>query len=179
MEGLSRKWILETNHCRNKTTLSRNWSLLAGSSQNFTGSFESTVADAFLQPGWGWARCRDVAPMQPARPGRRREPRLLGTAGPIRVTGIPGWLGGLAPAFGPGRDPGVPGPSTWCRARWSYLHGDKSHRPWRTVPWTSLTSQQAPLTAPLQAVETLCRAPSVACEVSLACLHQREKQPQK
>ena len=25
--------------------------------------------------------------------------------------GIPGWLSGLAPAFGPGRDPGVPGSS--------------------------------------------------------------------
>ena len=25
------------------------------------------------------------------------------------VQGIPGWLSGLAPAFGPGRDPGVPG----------------------------------------------------------------------
>uniref|UniRef100_A0A8C0NV03 Membrane palmitoylated protein 4 n=1 Tax=Canis lupus familiaris TaxID=9615 RepID=A0A8C0NV03_CANLF len=28
-----------------------------------------------------------------------------------RVQGIPGWLGGLAPAFGPGHDPGVPGSS--------------------------------------------------------------------
>ena len=25
-----------------------------------------------------------------------------------QVSGIPGWLIGLAPAFGPGRDPGVP-----------------------------------------------------------------------
>ena len=24
------------------------------------------------------------------------------------LKGIPGWLSGLAPAFGPGRDPGVP-----------------------------------------------------------------------
>ena len=27
------------------------------------------------------------------------------------LTGIPGWLSGLAPAFGPGHDPGVPGSS--------------------------------------------------------------------
>ena len=27
------------------------------------------------------------------------------------TSGIPGWLSGLAPAFGPGRDPGVPGSS--------------------------------------------------------------------
>ena len=26
----------------------------------------------------------------------------------LESIGIPGWLGGLAPAFGPGRDPGVP-----------------------------------------------------------------------
>ena len=29
----------------------------------------------------------------------------------IPVLGIPGWLSGLAPAFGPRRDPGVPGSS--------------------------------------------------------------------
>ena len=28
-----------------------------------------------------------------------------------RATGIPGWRSGLAPAFGPGRDPGDPGSS--------------------------------------------------------------------
>ena len=28
-----------------------------------------------------------------------------------RMTGIPGWLSGLVPAFGPGHDPGVPGSS--------------------------------------------------------------------
>ena len=27
------------------------------------------------------------------------------------ATGIPGWFSGLAPAFGPGRDPGDPGSS--------------------------------------------------------------------
>ena len=29
----------------------------------------------------------------------------------VAVQGIPGWLGSLAPAFGPGHDPGVPGSS--------------------------------------------------------------------
>ena len=27
----------------------------------------------------------------------------------IHIVGIPGWLSGLVPAFGPGHDPGVPG----------------------------------------------------------------------
>ena len=36
-----------------------------------------------------------------------------------RLEGIPGWLSGLAPAFGLGRDPGVPG---WSLASGS-LHG--------------------------------------------------------
>ena len=31
--------------------------------------------------------------------------------------GIPGWLSGLAPAFGPGRDPGVPGSSPGIESR--------------------------------------------------------------
>ena len=40
--------------------------------------------------------------------------------------GIPGWLSGLAPAFGPGRDPGVPGSSPGIEFRvgvpaWSLL----------------------------------------------------------
>ena len=36
-----------------------------------------------------------------------------------RERGIPGWRSGLAPAFGPGRDPGDPGlnptSGSWCR----------------------------------------------------------------
>ena len=35
-------------------------------------------------------------------------PLLVGTY-KKSFLGIPGWLSGLAPAFGPGRDPGVPG----------------------------------------------------------------------
>ena len=39
--------------------------------------------------------------------------------------GIPGWLSGLEPAFGPGRDPGVPGSSptsgSWRGACFSLL----------------------------------------------------------
>ena len=35
-----------------------------------------------------------------------------------RVTGIPGWRSGLAPAFGPGRETGDPGSNpmsgSWC-----------------------------------------------------------------
>ena len=31
--------------------------------------------------------------------------------------GIPGWLSGLAPAFGPGRDPGDPGSSPTLGSR--------------------------------------------------------------
>uniref|UniRef100_A0A8P0T4F6 MAGUK p55 subfamily member 4 n=2 Tax=Canis lupus familiaris TaxID=9615 RepID=A0A8P0T4F6_CANLF len=34
-----------------------------------------------------------------------------------RVQGIPGWLSGLAPAFGPGHDPGVPGSSPMSVSR--------------------------------------------------------------
>ena len=39
-----------------------------------------------------------------------------------KVWGIPGWLGSLAPAFSPGRDPGVPGSSPTIRVpAWSLL----------------------------------------------------------
>ena len=34
-----------------------------------------------------------------------------------RAWGIPGWLSGLAPAFGPGRDPGDPGLSPTSGSR--------------------------------------------------------------
>ena len=36
-----------------------------------------------------------------------------------KYVGIPGWLSGLAPAFGPGRDPGDPGSSSTL----GFLHG--------------------------------------------------------
>ena len=53
-----------------------------------------------------------------SRPGLKAGAKLLSHPGvPINFIffkdfrGIPGWLSGLAPAFSPGRDPGVPGSS--------------------------------------------------------------------
>ena len=46
-------------------------------------------------------------------------PQLLIYASPSKLLpeGIPGWLSSLAPAFGPGRDPGVPGSSPTSGSR--------------------------------------------------------------
>ena len=42
---------------------------------------------------------------------------LLGISPKKTYTGISGWRSGLAPAFGPGRDPGDPGPNPTSGSR--------------------------------------------------------------
>ena len=56
------------------------------------------------ETGCGLGHTQGLSPWA-VRPGSAKAPRET------VLSGIPGWLSGLAPAFGPGRDPGVPGSS--------------------------------------------------------------------
>ena len=40
--------------------------------------------------------------------------------------GIPGWLSGLVPAFGPGRDPGDPGSSPTLAVSYTHLRAHET-----------------------------------------------------